>query len=123
MTKLKETLMRLREAGEREAAAKADRVQAEVEVAAIVAEKLPPEGGTRTLEEDGVKFEVKTGFNFRADVSAIKAVAPGLVKVREEFDDRAYKALWLENADEARRVSAYVTASPSKPYVKIKEVE
>jgi len=109
-------------AEEREA--KRKREELELQIYEAYKEALPAEGGAKTFECDGIKFEVKTGYRFSADVEAIKGLpfADKLLRTKVEFVDSQYKKLWELNRDEAEQASQFVTATPSKPAVKVKEV-
>ncbi len=104
--------------------AKREREELELQIYERYKEQLPAEGGAKTFEVDGVKFEVKTGYRFSADVEALKALpcASLVLKTKTEFSDSQYKKLWEMNKEAAQAISEYVTATPSKPAVKVKEV-
>jgi hypothetical protein len=121
---IKELLKGLIEITAVEREAKATREAIEIQIYELYKESLPAEGGAKTFEVDGVKFEVKTGYRFSADVEAIKGLPFGekLLRTKVEFSDSQYKKLWEMNKDEAEQASQFVTATPSKPAVKVKEV-
>lgn len=109
-------------AEEREA--KRNREELELQIYEAYKEALPAEGGAKTFECDGIKFEVKTGYRFSADVEAIKHMPYSelVLRTKTEFSDSNYKKLWEMNKEAAQAISAHVTATPSKPAVKVKEV-
>ncbi len=119
-----ELLERLMRISKLEREAKREREELELQIYERYKEELPAEGGAKTFEVDGVKFEVKTGYRFSADVEAIKGLPFGekLLRTKVEFSDSQYKKLWEMNKDAAQAISEYVTATPSKPAVKVKEV-
>jgi hypothetical protein len=121
---IKELLKGLIEITAVEREAKATREAIEIQIYELYKESLPAEGGTKTFDVDGTKFEVKTGYRFSADVEALKALpcASLVLKTKTEFSDSQYKKLWEMNKDAAQAISEYVTATPSKPAVKVKEV-
>jgi hypothetical protein len=104
--------------------AKRQREVLELAIAEAYKEQMPVEGGAKTFEVEGIKFEVKTGYRFSADVEAIKALpcAALVLKTKTEFSDSQYKKLWEMNKEAAQAISDFVTATPSKPAVKVKEV-
>lgn len=124
MSNVVEHLKKLMEVSGTERQAKAQREQLEVAIADAMKEEMPAEGGTKTFECDGIRFEVKTGYRFSADIEAIKGLAFGekLLKVKTEFSESAYRKLWEMNRAEAEQACPFVTATPSKPAVKVKEV-
>jgi hypothetical protein len=103
--------------------AKETREGLEIEIALVMREHMPTEGGAKTFETDGFKFEVKTGYRFIADLDGIAKLPFGqkLIRTSSTFDATAYKRLWEFNRADAETASKFVTASPAKPSVKIKE--
>ena len=124
MNNVGELLKSLMEITKAEREAKAARESVELQIYELYKEALPAEGGAKTFECDGIKFEVKTGYRFSADVEAIKGLpfADKLLRTKVEFVDSQYKKLWELNREEAEQASQIVTATPSKPAVKVKEV-
>lgn len=121
---LKDLLEKLRYATALEQNAKKDREALEIEIASMMADKMPAGGGAKSFEHEGIKFEVKTGYRFSVDIEAIKQMpyCELVLKVKTEFIDSNYKKLWELNNEAAQAISAHVTATPSKPAVKVKEV-
>lgn len=122
--KIQELLERLMRISKLEREAKREREELELQIYERYKEEMPAEGGAKTFEVDGIKFEVKTGYRFSADVEAIKSLPFGekLLRTKVEFVDSQYKKLWELNREEAEQASQFVTATPSKPAVKVKEV-
>ena len=103
--------------------AKNNRVSLELAIHAIYAKELPEKGGTKTFTEGGFKFEIKSDFNFKTtEIDAVKSLAPQLIKTKEEISATEYKKLWDTQPTLATKISAYITATPSKPSVTIKEI-
>ena len=121
---IKTLLERLMQCAAQEREVKRQREEVELEIFERYKEALPAEGGAKTFEVDGIKFEVKSGYRFSADVEAIKGLpfAEKLLRTKVEFVDSQYKKLWELNRAEAEQASQFVTATPSKPAVKVKEV-
>jgi len=119
---LSELLAALAAANEAENTAKERRTALEAEIAALHADKLPEKGGSKTFEHEGVRFEVKQDFTFKADLNGLRALdaAKHLIKTEEKFDASAYKKLWEFNPGSAAEAAAFVTMQPGKPSVKIK---
>jgi len=102
--------------------AKALRYELESKIAEIMNEYTPPDGGMRTFDMEGVKFTIKTGYSFRIEkdgVEKIQAIAPEVLRTKIELSDSAYRKLWVDDKKKATALSAFITATPSKPYVRL----
>lgn len=118
------TLLRMiAEESKIENAARSARAYAETQIAELLKDELPPNGGTKTFDGYAMKFEVAIGWNFKGDVEAIKALpfADKVLETKTTFNETKYKKLFGLNADEANQIGAHVVCSPKKPAVKIKE--
>ncbi len=125
MMNLSELCGRLYDAKQREAAAKAERIELEEAVAALVE---TPENGSRTVDAaPGLKVNVKRAMGYRADVEAIlglgladEAAPLRLVPAKYEFDAKAYELIRRGNPALAERLAGCVTATPRKVAVTLK---
>ena len=117
----------LKAASAEESAAKQRRIDIEARIAGLYKSQLPPNGGSKTFRHEGLRFEVTQDYNFKADFDGLEKlpaeVVAQLVRNKKEFVASAYKKLWDFNVEAAKAAAAFVTATPGKPSVKIKEGE
>ena len=109
----------------KEQSAKKARAAAELQIVQILNDELPADGGSKTFDRFGKKFEVQVGWNFKADIEAIAQLPFGhkVLDTKMVFSETNYKRLFETNADEAKQIVEFVACSPKKPAVKIKETK
>ena len=114
----------------KEAAAKRDRIAAEVQVADLV-DLLDGVHGSKTVDVgNGTKVTVKRGMIYKADVKEIRSLDLGMelmpIKVVDPIpvgyilDERAYELLRKSHPDEFAKVAQHVEATPRKVSVTIR---
>lgn len=111
----------LRSAKAKEAEAKAERIEVEQRILALVEDA--PDNGSRTLKGERGRISVKFGLSYKADIDALREIegAPlKFVPAKYELDAKAYEA--MREADQAAfaKVAQFVTVKPKKPGVSLK---
>lgn len=108
-----------------EAKYRAERIEIEEKIADLIP---GPERGQRTVSVDHYKVTVERGFNYKADCTAIESVMinplsppPIKVKTTRELDIAGYEWYKEQNPDVFAVISQYVTVTPKKISVTIKQ--
>lgn len=122
---LSELTGKLFDAKRREDAAKAERIEAEEQIAALVE---TPENGSKTVDAgNGIKVTVKRAIGYKADVDAIRALGLDddcmpvkLVPASYAFDEKAYELIRAARPDVAAALADCVVATPRKVSVTMK---
>lgn len=106
-----------------EDSAKADRIECEEAIAALVE---TADNGSKTVDcGDGLKVTIKRGIIYKANVEAIRTELSALeiplplvfvppAPASYAFDEKAYEALRDSNPDLFGKVAAFVVATPRK---------
>lgn len=97
--------------------AKEERIAFEEE---LVAQVQTREKGSVTVPAGILKVTVTTGYNYKADIAAVKEQFPELIKVKAELDDKAYEAMREHDPDRFQKAARLVTVTPKKPTVTLK---
>jgi len=126
MRSLSELVSALMCAKHNEEDARNERVKIEEEIA----EQVPTdENGQKTIAVDDVKITVKRGLSYKADTVAITQLAfdkglqfaPIKTKTTTELDEKGYEWYKKNNKEAYDILSKYVTVTPRKVQVTIKE--
>ena len=124
MKTLQELAIDLYDAKDAENAAKANRIEIEEQILALVP---CADAGSATVQAGKLKVTVRKGISFSADVPAmvedlgtaeLLPLLPTIV-VRE-FNEKAYLQLEKDDPELFKKVSQYVTSKPKKPVVTLK---
>ena len=118
MKSLEELATNLYDAKKAEEAAKAQRIEAEEAIAALVE---TPENGSKTVTAGAFKITVKRGLSYKADVQAILGLglADPPLKTKIELHEKAYEEIRQTNHDLFSKVSRFVTVTPRKVAVSL----
>lgn len=114
----------LLEAKDREAYAKATRIQLEEQIAELIP---GPETGSKTVRlENGMRVTVKRGWNFKVDVDNLidatptTFIPPIKTKTTRELDEKGYRWYEHEHPEIYREISKHVVATPKKVAVEVR---
>jgi len=118
MKSLEELATNLYDAKKAEEAAKAQRIEAEEAIAALVE---TPENGSKTVTAGALKITVKRGLSYKADVQAILGLglADPPLKTKIELHEKAYEEIRQSDPDLFAKVSRFVTVTPRKVAVSL----
>jgi hypothetical protein len=103
--------------------------QSRIKIEEALASKIEgPEIGSTTIDTgEGIKVTVKRGFNYKADVAAIRdlEMSDELVPIEFipscfAFDESKYEALRSSNPQQFAKVAPFVTVTPKKVSVSLK---
>jgi hypothetical protein len=105
---------------------KSKRIEIEEKIAVLVP---GPEKGQKTVTlPDGSKVTVERGFNYKAACDMIEAAmrpldrpAPVKVKTTRELDEKGYEWYRENDEDAFNLISSFVTVTPKKVSVSVKE--
>ena len=113
MKSLEELATNLYDAKKAEDAAKAQRIEAEEAIAALVE---TPENGSKTVTAGALKVTVKRGFSYKADVQAIFGLGladpPLMTKI--ELHEKAYEEIREKDSGLFAKLSKFVTVTTRK---------